>query len=121
MPLLSFSSGSSVTVLCSSGKILADRHHPGSMAEQLAIGIVMRLSPRHAARRHSGHRRSHRTLAAVEFIGVTSHKVTRRISLVELLAPDAISWTTIAIQRGIKITVNLGIGMEHEILADQPA
>src|ERR1700733_14434610 len=103
------------------GQILADRHHSGTVAEQFSKCVVMRWSPRQTSRRHAGDRRSYRTLTAVEFESVTTYKAARRVRLVKFLAPDTVPRTAIAIQFRFKITVDLCVGMEHKILADQTA
>src|SRR5690242_6778938 len=79
-------------------QILADRHHASAMAEQPAIGAMVVLAPRQTTDLHAVDSGHHRVLAAREFERVAAHEPTRGVGLVELLAPDAVAGTAIAVQ-----------------------
>ena len=100
-------------------QVLADRHHAGAVAEQLAIGAVVFGAPRQAADLHAMHRGHHRVLAAGELERVAAHEPAGAVGLVELLAPDAVARTAIAVQRLVELAGDPRVGMEHQVLADQ--
>ena len=102
-------------------EVLADRDHAGAVAKKLAIGVVVRLPPGDAARCHAGYGGHHGALAADEFERPAAHEAAAEVGFVELLAPDAVVRAAVAIHFLIEITVDLGVRVEHEVLADKAA
>ena len=91
------------------------------MAIQLAEHAVVIRSPWQDALGFARHRFEHRPGAAAELNAVAAHKPAREIGIVKLLAPQAGRGRPVAVGRLLDVTVDLRIGVEHQILADQPA
>src|ERR1700741_3735256 len=102
-------------------QVLADRYHARAVAKQLAIGAVVFGAPRQAADLHAMDSRHYRSLTAGEFERIAAHEPPGAVRLVELLAPDAVAWAAITIERFVEIADDPSIGMEHQVLADQAA
>src|SRR5712675_1318677 len=120
MPWLSFRTGSSVTRLCSSGRSSQIADTARRWLEQAERGVVA-FAPRQQALGLAGDGLGHRPDAATELKRVATDEAARGVGLVELFAPEANRRSAIAIGRLIDIAVELSVGMEHQVLADQPA
>ena len=89
MPWLSFSTGSSVTRLCSSGRSSQIAETADAMAVELAEHAVMIRAPRQNALLLARDRFEHRPCTAAELDAVAADEAARKIGVVELLAPEA--------------------------------
>ena len=99
MPWLSFSTGSSVTRLCSSGRSsqIAESRKP--MAVEPAEHAVMVRAPGQNALLLAGDRLEHRPGAAAELDAIAAHEAARQVGVVELLAPQAGRRRAVAVGR----------------------
>src|SRR5580693_1142587 len=80
----------------------------------------MARAPRYEALRFAGDGLGDRPDAAAELERVAAHETARQVRFVELLAPQAGRRRTVAVGRLVE-AVDLGIGVEHQVPADQPA
>src|ERR1700731_3087518 len=121
MPLESFSTGSSVTRLCCSGRSSQIAEKADAMVHELAIDPVMVFAPGQPPRLRTDDRFEDRPDAAAELKGIAAHEIAPRIGLVEFLSPETARRAVIAVERLIDIAVGQGVGVKHQVLADQPA
>src|SRR3954471_18082487 len=61
----------------------------------------------------------HRPCTAAELDAVTTDETAREVCVVELLAPEAGRRRAVGVGRLLHKTVDLRIGMEHQVLADE--
>src|SRR6266702_7641621 len=102
-------------------QILADGGGRNPMAVELAEDAVVVRAPRQNAFGLARDRFEHRPGTAAELDGIAAHETAGRIGIVEFLAPQAGRRGAVAVGRRFDIAVDLRIGMEHQVLADQPA
>src|SRR4051812_18460692 len=101
-------------------QVLANRGHTKAMAVELAERAVMIRAPRQNPLLLAGDRLEHRAGATAELDAVAADKAARQIRVVKFLAPQAGRRRTVGIGRLLHKAVDLRIGMEHQVLADQP-
>src|SRR5262245_23335032 len=101
------------------GQILADRGDREPMAVELAEHAVMIRAPRQDALLLARDSFEHRPCATAELDAVAAYEAAREVGVVKLLAPEAGRRRAVRVGRLLHKTVDLRIGMEHQVLADQ--
>src|SRR3954453_17464370 len=102
-------------------KVLADRRRGEPVAVELAEYAVVIRAPRQNALAFAHHGLEYRPDTAAELDAVTAHKTARKIGFIKFLTPQAGRRRAIAVGSLIDIAVDLRVGMEHQVLADQSA
>src|SRR4051794_29378880 len=101
------------------GQILADRRYREAMAVELAENAVMVHAPRQNTLLFAGDGSEHRPGAAAELDAVAADEAAREIRVIKLLAPETGRRRAVGVGRLLHEAVDLRIGMEHQVLADQ--
>src|SRR5579872_7471527 len=99
-------------------QVFADCGQPDAPTDQLAEDTMMVLAPGQAAVGIAEDRLGDGSNAAAELVGVAADEIAFGIGLVEFHAPQAKRRRSIAVEWFLHIAKNLGIGMEHQVLAD---
>ena len=102
-------------------QVLADRRQADAPTDQLAEDAMMVLAPGQAAVGIADDRLGDRSDAAAELVGVAADEIAAGVGLVEFHAPQAKRRRAIAVERFLHIAEDLGVRMEHQVLADQAA
>ncbi len=89
------------------------------MAVELAEDAVMIRAPRQNALLLADDGLEHRPCPAHELDAVAAHEAARQVGVIPLLAPQAGRRRAVAVGRLLHIAVDLRIGMEHQVLADE--
>src|SRR5690242_16651414 len=101
------------------GQVFADRGQADAPADQLAEDAMMVFAPGQAAVGIAEDRLGDWADAAAELVGVAADDIAFGIGLVELHAPQAKWRRSVAVKWFLHIAENLGVRMEHQVLADQ--
>ena len=101
-------------------QVLADRRHRKTVAVELAEDAVMIRAPRQDALLLAGNRFEHRSGAAAELDAVAANEAARDIRVIELLAPETCRRRAVGVSQFLHEAVDLRIGVEHQVLANQP-
>ena len=102
-------------------QVFADRRQAKPVAIEPAKHRMVVRAPGQQALGLAGDGLHHRPDAAAKLKCIAAHKAARGIRLVKFLAPQAGRRRAVAVGRLIDIAIELGVGMKHQILADQPA
>src|SRR5207247_8209873 len=100
-------------------EILADRGDAQPMAVELAEHAMVIRAPRQNALLLAHDGLEHWSCAADELDAVAADEAARQLRVVKFLAPEAGRRRTVTVGRLLHVAVNLRIGMEHQVLADQ--
>src|SRR5262249_14072672 len=78
-------------------------------------------APGHEANRLSVYCLGSNTNGTVELKVEPAHEAAGAVGLIELLAPQAERWPAVPVHRLFHIAANVPAGVEHQVLADEPA